>query len=160
MPDSVNLQIGQAAPDFVMTASDGKEVSLGDFLKTPLVLYFFPRNNASESIRMACDFRDHYDEFVKLGVCVVGSGIETFDSQSKFASKYHLPFPLLCDNDMKLSRTYGVFKPRVVEGTRVFGVERTTFVINRKGEILKIYPDVKPDGHSKEVLSFLKTSLT
>jgi peroxiredoxin Q/BCP len=148
------------APDFVLTASNGDEVSLSEFQDRPLVLFFYPKNNAPEDVKLACDFRDHFEEFFKIGVRILGISVETLDSHTKFITKYHIPFLLLCDTDMKASRRYGVFKPRTLDGIKVWGIERTTFVIDEKNKIRKISPNPEPTSHAEDVLRFIRENIT
>ncbi|MBN1903224.1 peroxiredoxin [Candidatus Sumerlaeota bacterium] len=156
MADSIQIKEGKRAPDFVVTASNGNEVSLSNFLDAPLALFFYPKNTAQECVKALCDFRDHFAEFKNLGVRLVGASVETLDSHNKFISKYNIPFLLLCDKDMKISKLYGVFQPRKVAGSKVWAVVRTTFVIDEKGVIVKIYDNVRNPDHVEEVLTFLR----
>ena len=158
MPENdEQLSENDIAPDFVLTASSGDEISLKDFITCPLVLFFYSKNVAPEGIRMVCDFRDHFPEFLKAGAQIIGVSVETLDSHNKFISKYHIPFLLLCDTDMKVIRRYGVFKPRMLDGMKVWGIERTTFVIDGSGRIRKIYSSPDPTDHALDVLQFIKS---
>lgn len=156
MAVSIQIKEGKAAPDFVVTASNGNEVSLSDFQESPLVLFFYPKNMAHDCTKELCDFRDHFPEFKNLGVRLVGVSIETLDSHNKFITKYHIPFLLLCDKDMKISKLYGVFQPKKVAGSKVWAVVRTTFIIDEKGTIVKIYDNIKNPDHVQEILEFLR----
>ncbi len=101
-------------------------------------------------------FRDAIKQFDQLKVPVVGISPDTPAAQAKFKKKYSLPFTLLCDVDKKVADAYGVIKEKNMYGKKVFGVERTTFIIDGAGKILKIFPKVKADGHAEEVLAALK----
>ena len=156
MVDSIQIEEGMEAPDFVVTASNGNEVSLSNFQEAPLVLFFYAKNNAPDCIQELCDSRDHFSEFPKLGVRLVGVSVETLDSHNKFIAKYNIPFLLLCDKDMKISKLYRVFQPRKIAGSKVWGVVRTTFIIDEKGIIIKVLDKLKPPNHVQEVLEFLR----
>jgi peroxiredoxin Q/BCP len=157
MADSIQIKEGKTAPDFVVTASNGNEISLSNFQDAPLVLFFYPKNTAPDCVKALCNFRDRFSEFKSLGVRLVGVSVETLDSHNKCISKYNIPFLLLCDKDMKLSKLYGVFQPRKVAGSRVLAVARTTFIIDEKGIIIKIFDNIKSPDHVQEVLEFLRT---
>lgn len=105
----------------------------------------------------ASGFRDAYAEFEKLQVPVVGVSPDTPSAQEKFKKKYSLPFMLLCDVDRKVAQAYEVLKEKNMYGKISLGIERTTFLINASGNITKIFPKVKADGHAQEVLAALKT---
>jgi len=155
MPENIILQEGTRAPDFVLTASNGNEVSLNDFLGAQLVLFFYPKDNTPDCIREAGEFRDLYAEFKKAGARIVGVSLDTLDSHNKFISKYKIPYLMLCDTDMKMSRRYGVFKPRKVAGTKVWGIKPTTILLDKDGRIVKIFSKIKPGQHASEVLQYI-----
>lgn len=157
MAELNNLDEGSQALDFVITASNGNEVSLSNFLVSPLLLFFYTKNDAPDCARLLCDFRDHFSEFKSLGFRILGISIETLDSHNKAITKHGIPFLLLCDKNMKISRLYGVYKPRFVEGIKVWGVERSTYIIDEKGVIIKIFRNVKSPGHIEDVLEFIRT---
>lgn len=150
------LNEGEQAPDFILAASNGDEVSLSNFRGKPLVLFFYSKNTVPDGIKLACEFRDYYQEFLNIGAQVVGVGVESFDSQNKLISKYHIPYLLLCDTDMKITRRYGVFRPRDVDGVKVWGIERTTFILDDDSRIEKIFYQPEVPGHCEQVLQFIK----
>jgi len=104
----------------------------------------------------ASGFRDAYKDFQKLGAAVVGVSADPPAAQQQFKTKYDLPFPLLCDVDRKVVQAYGILKEKNMYGKVVLGIERTTFLIDGAGKIQKIFPKVKVDGHTEEVLAALK----
>ena len=104
----------------------------------------------------ASGFRDAYADFHKLKVTVAGVSPDTPAAQEKFKKKYSLPFTLLCDVDRKTAKAYGVLKEKNMYGKKSLGIERTTFLINASGKIQKIFPKVKVEGHTEEVLAALK----
>ena len=101
------------------------------------------------------EFRDNIKQFDKKGAVVLGISPDTPKAQASFKEKEGLPFRLLCDVDKKVAQAYGVWKEKNMYGKKVMGIERTTFVIDEKGKIAKIFPKVKPDGHAAEVLAAL-----
>jgi peroxiredoxin Q/BCP len=120
-----------------------------------VVLYFYPRASTPGCTIEACEFRDDIRQFGNKGAVVLGISPDTPKAQAGFKEKQNLPFPLLCDVDNTVAQAYGVWKEKNMYGKKVMGVERTTFVIDEKGRIAKIFPKVKPVGHAAEVLAAL-----
>ncbi len=142
-----HLTTGRKAPAFSAKTSKGKTLSLKDFAKkSSLVLYFYPRDNTTGCTHEAQLFRDAIREFKKLGVSVVGCSTDSVSTHSRFIANEDLPFPLLADDDGKISKTYGVLKPNGKTA------ERATFFIDRKGIIRKVWPKVTVTGHAQDVL--------
>lgn len=150
------LKEGSKAPAFTLPNQDGKKISLKDFLGKKVVLYFYPKDMTSGCTKEACDFRDHIKLFHNKDVIVLGVSPDSVQSHKKFQEKYNLPFDLLSDETKKVLEKYGVWKEKSMYGKKYFGVERTTFIIDEKGKIKKIFPRVKVDGHIKEVLEALE----
>jgi len=150
------LKEGSKAPAFTLPNQDGKKVSLKDFLGKKVVLYFYPKDMTSGCTKEACDFRDHIKLFNNKDVVVLGVSPDSVQSHKKFQEKYNLPFDLLSDESKKVLEKYGVWKEKSMYGRKYFGVERTTFIIDEKGKIKKIFPRVKVNGHIKEVLEALE----
>ncbi len=151
------LKEGSKAPAFSLPNQDGKKISLKDFLGKKVVLYFYPKDMTSGCTKEACDFRDHIKLFHNIDVVVIGVSPDSIQSHKKFQEKYNLPFDLLSDESKKILENYGVWKEKSMYGKKYFGVERTTFIIDEKGKIKKIFPKVKVDGHIKEVLKALES---
>jgi peroxiredoxin Q/BCP len=105
-----NVAIGQAAPDFTLPASNGKNVSLHDFRGKNVVLYFYPKDNTPGCTRESCDFRDKADEFTAKDTVILGVSTDDLTSHEKFIKKYNLPFLLLSDTEAEVSKLYGVYK--------------------------------------------------
>jgi peroxiredoxin Q/BCP len=145
------LKIGDKAPQFELKDCFGKSVSLKDFSGKKVVLYFYPKDNTSGCTREACDFRDSFPEFRKLNAVVLGVSADSEKSHQGFSAKYNLPFTLLADPDKEVIQKYDVWKEKSLYGKKYMGIERTTFVIDEKGKILKIFPKVKVEGHVDEV---------
>lgn len=140
------------APQFTLRDSLGNTVSLSDFKGKKVVLYFYPKDNTSGCTKEACDFRDVFPEFKKLNSIVLGVSADSEKSHQGFAQKYDLPFTLLSDPDKEVIQKYGVWKEKSMYGKKYMGIERTTFLIGEDGDILKIYPKVKVQGHVDEIL--------
>ncbi|MCX7797343.1 MAG: thioredoxin-dependent thiol peroxidase [Melioribacter sp.] len=147
---------GKKAPNFTLKDQDGKKVSLKDFLGQKIVLYFYPKDMTSGCTKEACDFRDNFPNFEKINVVVIGVSPDSVDSHKKFKEKYNLPFILLSDEKKEVIQKYGVWKEKSLYGKKYMGVERTTFIIDENGKILKKFPKVKVDGHVEEVLEVLE----
>lgn len=149
------LKIGDPAPDFKLTSDKGEIVSLKDFKGRKVVLYFYPKDMTSGCTAEACDFRDNVKKFEKKNTVVIGVSADSLDSHKKFKDKYDLPFILLSDETKKMLKDYGVWKEKSMYGRKYMGIERTTYVIDEKGKIEKIFNKVKVDGHIDEILESL-----
>jgi thioredoxin-dependent peroxiredoxin len=150
------LDINDKAPDLKLEDENGKEVSLKDFKGKTVVLYFYPRADTPGCTKEACEFRDTYKQMQKTGAVLLGASPDTPKAQKKFQEKFHLPFTLLADADKKLCNAFGVIQEKNMYGKKVMGVARTTFVIGPDGKIKHVFHKVKPEGHSEEVLAYLK----
>ena len=133
-----------------------KKISLKDYLGKKVVLYFYPKDDTSGCTKEACSFRDDFPKFVKSGSVILGVSPDSVKSHKKFSEKYNLVFDLLADEEKKVVEKYGVWKEKSMYGRKYMGVERTTFIIDEKGKIKKIFNKVKVDGHNIEVLEALK----
>ena len=149
------LEVGMKAPDFTLSDSFGKEVSLSDFLGKQIVLYFYPKDTTPGCTRQACAFAGLYGEFQKRGIQVIGISKDSVTSHQKFAEKYSLPFVLLSDPKMEAIQSYGVLKEKKMYGKTTMGVVRTTFLIGPDGTIQEIMEKVKPDTNAAEILARL-----
>ena len=149
------LKEGDKAPDFTAKDDEGNDVSLKDFRGKKVVLYFYPKDNTSGCTKEACDFRDNMGRIKRKDAVVLGVSPDSEKSHGKFKSKFDLTFPLLVDEDKKLVNAYGVWQEKSLYGRKFMGVVRTTFVIDEKGKIAKIFSKVKVAGHVDEVLAAL-----
>jgi thioredoxin-dependent peroxiredoxin len=148
---------GKKAPAFELTDGDGNKIALKDLIAGKnLVLYFYPRDNTPGCTKEACSFRDQVAAIRKLGAQVVGVSGDSAVSHQKFTKSYNLNFPLLADTENRVGKAYGVFKEKSLYGRKFMGIERTTFIIDSKGVIRRVFPRVKVDGHSGEVIAALK----
>lgn len=145
------LSIGDVAPDFALSNQYGETVSLKTYQGKWLVLYFYPKNNTPGCTTEACSFRDNMTEFEKRGVQVVGISIDNQQAHANFANAHKLPFPLVADVDGKVAQAYGAMMDLWV----MKFAKRYTFIINPSGHIAKIYQDVKPKQHTKQLIQDL-----
>ena len=152
----IMLDVNDKAPDIKLEDENGKEVSLKDFKGKTVVLYFYPRAYTPGCTKEACEFRDTYKQMQKTGAVLLGASPDTPKAQKKFQEKFHLPFTLLADADKKLCNAFGVIQEKNMYGKKVMGVARTTFIIGPDGKIRHVFHKVKPEGHSEEVLAYLK----
>ncbi len=150
------LDVNDKAPDIKLEDENGREVSLKDFKGKTVVLYFYPRADTPGCTKEACEFRDTYKQMQKTGAVLLGASPDTPKAQKKFQEKFHLPFTLLADADKKLCNAFGVIQEKNMYGKKVMGVARTTFIIGPDGKIKHVFHKVKPEGHSEEVLAYLK----
>jgi peroxiredoxin Q/BCP len=154
--DSTALE-GKKAPAFELMGADGKSVALKDLIGSGnLVLYFYPKDMTPGCTVEACSFRDNIAPIKKVGAKVVGVSGDSTDSHGKFIAKHELNFPLLADPGNKVSKLYGVYKMKSLYGRQFMGIERTTFIIDKSGVVRKVFPKVKVNGHTEEVIEALK----
>lgn len=149
------LRKNQKAPDFKLMADDGKLYSLKDFKGKKLILYFYPKDMTSGCTAEACDFRDNVKLFHKKNAVIIGVSKDSVESHKKFKTKYELPFTLLSDESTKMLEDYGVWKEKSMYGRKYMGIERSTFIIDEKGNISEIFNKVKVTGHIEEILKLI-----
>ncbi len=149
------VEAGEAAPDFELASDTGEHVKLSDFRGSPVVLFFYPKDDTPGCTKEACQFRDAYSEFRAKGAVVLGVSPDGEASHVKFRDKYELPFTLLSDPDREVAKAYGVWRERKLYGKLSFGIHRSTFVIGPDGTVVKAMRGVKPDGHPEQVLAAL-----
>jgi peroxiredoxin Q/BCP len=147
---------GEKAPGFTLDSDDGRQVSLKDFVDKKLVLYFYPKDNTPGCTTEAVGFRDIAEEFKKQGAVIVGVSKDSVESHKKFKEKHDLPFTLLSDPEGKVLNLYGVWKKKSLYGKTFMGTERTTFLIDEKGIVMKVYRKVKAKGHAQTCLLDLR----
>lgn len=150
------LKAGDKAPSFALPNETGKTVSLADFKGKKVVLYFYPKDNTGGCTKEACAFRDGLPRLGEAGAPIVlGVSADSIDSHRKFKEKQGLNFPLLSDPDRKVLEAYGVWQEKSLYGRKFMGIVRTTFIIDEKGKISRVFPKVKVDGHLEAVLAAL-----
>lgn len=150
------ITIGTQAPDFTLPASNGEPVQLSDLRGKNVVLYFYPKDMTPGCTTQACDFRDAHELFAASNTVIVGVSPDPVKRHLKFIEKESLPFLLLADEEHAVSELYGVWKEKSMYGKKFWGIERTTFLIDKEGNIAKIYPKVKVKGHIESVLADAK----
>ncbi|MGG0237824.1 thioredoxin-dependent thiol peroxidase [Bacillus rhizoplanae] len=150
------VAVGQMAPGFTLEASNGEQVKLSDFLGKHVVLYFYPKDMTPGCTTEACDFRDAYGVFQKKDTVILGVSPDPANRHLKFIEKYDLPFLLLVDEQHEVAELYDVWKLKKNFGKEYMGIERSTFLINKEGELVKEWRKVKVKGHVEEVLSYIK----
>jgi peroxiredoxin Q/BCP len=144
------LQVGDRAPeisasDFHLSKLKGKRV----------VLFFFPKSDTPGCTKEACEFRDESKKFAKRDTEIVGISPDKTEAQAKFAAKYSLPYTFVPDTDHSIAEAYGVWKEKSMYGRKYMGIERSTFLVDERGKIAKIFAKVKPEGHAMQVLEAL-----
>jgi len=151
------LEIGKKAPAFTLEDDKGTKVSLKDFVGSPVILYFYPKDLTPGCTTEACDFRDASQKWKRRKVQVLGISRDSVASHGKFRDKHDLNFPLLADVDGKVCEAYGVWKEKLLYGRKFMGIERTTFVIDAKGKITQMFRKVKVAGHVEAALAAVPT---
>ena len=148
---------GKPAPDFELATDGGERVKLSDFRGSPVVLYFYPKDDTPGCTKQACGIRDAWDAFGDAGATVLGVSPDDESSHAGFRTKYDLPFTLLADPDHAVAEAYEVWKQRSLYGRTFMGIERSTFVIDRDGNVARAFRKVKPGEHAGLVLEVLET---
>jgi peroxiredoxin Q/BCP len=149
----VTLEEGMAAPDFTLSASAGRSVSLAALRGQPVVLYFYPKADTSGCTREACDFQEALPALGGTGLTVIGISPDPMPPIDKFAGKYGLQFPLASDAEKAVAGAYGTWVQKSMYGRKYMGMDRATFLVDREGRIARIWRKVKVPGHAKEVLA-------
>ena len=150
-----SLTVGMLAPDFSLPSTSGRKISLSEFRGKRVILYFYPKDDTPGCTMEACAFRDHLPRIQTKDAVVLGVSLDDELSHQRFAQKYNLPFPLLSDVDAAVSRQYGTYKEKNLYGRSYWGIERTTFVIDREGRVENVFRRVKVEGHAEEVMATL-----
>jgi len=150
-----SLTVGMQAPEFSLPSTLGRRVSLAEFRGKRVILYFYPKDDTPGCTMEACGFRDSFPRIESKDAIVLGISLDDELSHERFAQKYSLPFPLLSDKDAAVSRQYGTYKEKSLYGRSFWGIERTTFVIDREGKVEHVFRRVKVEGHAEEVMATL-----
>ena len=153
---SVPLGEGVKAPDFSLSTDEGGEVRLHGLEGRWVVLFFYPKALTPGCTTEACGFRDAYAELGKLGAEVLGVSHDPVDKLQKFRAKHELTFPLLSDTEHAVTDAYGVYGMKKFMGREYMGIHRTTFLIDPKGRIARVWPKVRVKDHVEEVVTALK----
>jgi peroxiredoxin Q/BCP len=150
------IEPGRKAPAFTLTADDGSKVRLAELAGSPVVLYFYPKDDTPGCTKEACAFRDLQSEMKKLGAKVLGVSPDDVASHAKFRDKYRLNFPLLADADHNLAEKYGAWREKNMYGKKSMGVQRSTYLIDAQGKVAQVWKRVQVDGHDQQVLAAIK----
>ncbi|GGH87514.1 peroxiredoxin Q/BCP [Pullulanibacillus pueri] len=153
------LEVGQKAPEFTLPATSGETLSLADFRGKNVVLYFYPKDMTPGCTTEACDFRDNHNKFSEINTVVLGVSPDPVDKHQKFTEKHELPFPLLADTEHEVAEKYDAWQLKKNFGKEYMGIQRSTFVIDQNGNIAKVWPKVKVEGHVEEIYNFIKDNL-
>lgn len=148
------LAIGKVAPDFTFR-NGNKETKLSDFRKRKVVVYFYPRDFTTGCTTEASEFTIDYDKFKRAGIEIIGISPDTDDSHEKFKQKMNIPYHLASDVNNTISKKYGTYGLKKFMAKEYMGVNRTTFIVDENGTIVRIFSKVKPQGHSNQVLEAL-----
>ncbi len=148
----IQLNVGDQAPDFKGLDQDGKEVCLSDFKGSKLILYFYPKASTPGCTAESCNLRDNNELLQEKGFKIVGVSADSQKRQKNFQLKNKLPFPLLADEEREIIEAYGVWGPKKFMGKVYEGIHRYTFVIDEKGEIIRIFNKVKTKDHAAQIL--------
>jgi peroxiredoxin Q/BCP len=143
---------GTKAPEFALKTAHGETVTLSGLLGKTVVLYFYPKDDTPGCTTEACEFRDNKTALAERGVIILGVSPDNEKSHRKFIDKFDLTFPLLADIDHQVADAYGVWAEKSMYGRKYYGNERTTFVIDNRGIIRKVFSKVKVTGHVEEVI--------
>ena len=144
-------------PDFEVAASGNQRFASAAFKGHPYVVYFYPKDDTPGCTIEGAQFRDLHNEFKKAGYMVFGVSRDSVASHDKFKAKMTFPFDLLSDKDEVMCKLFDVIKEKNMYGKKVFGIERSTFIMGRIGEIVREWRGVKVDGHAAEVLAAVQS---
>jgi len=149
--------LNQSLTDFQLPATSGKTFQLSEYAGKNLVIYFYPKDSTPGCTTQGIQFRDAYAQFQALDTEIFGISRDSLKSHENFKTKFTFPFELLSDTEELACSLFGVIKMKNMYGKQVRGIERSTFVIDKNGKLVKEWRGVKVDGHVAEVLSFIQT---
>ncbi|MBK5258049.1 MAG: thioredoxin-dependent thiol peroxidase [Thermoanaerobaculia bacterium] len=156
MQDYYEPKVGDAAPNFSLPSTRGKQLTLKEFRGKDVILYFYPKDDTPGCTAEACSFRDHESDLTKHGAVVLGVSTDSLESHAKFLDKHSLNFPLLSDQTADVAKMFGAWKEKNMYGRRTWGVARTTFWIGGDGRIKKIYKKIDTAKHAEDILADMK----
>jgi peroxiredoxin Q/BCP len=152
----MSVEIGRIAPSFSAPCDDGTIIDLSELRGKNVVLYFYPKDDTPGCTIEAQDFTKNIEKFVALDAVVLGVSRDSIAKHCNFIQKYNLAFNLISDEDGELCSKYGVLKDKSMFGKKYLGIDRSTFIIDKKGNVAKAFRSVKVNGHIDEVLAFLE----
>ncbi|MDA0910290.1 MAG: peroxiredoxin [Proteobacteria bacterium] len=152
----MTLQVGEkiSLPQVAMTSN--KTFVLDDYHGSYLVIYFYPKDSTPGCTTESIGFTDHHNDFAKVNATIFGVSKDTLSSHEKFKAKYNMPFELVADTEKALCEAFAVLKEKSMFGKKYMGIERSTFVIDKGGKLIKEWRKVKVPGHVEEVLAFIR----
>ncbi len=150
----MTLELNKPAPNFELADQNGDTHQLSDYLGKRVVLYFYPKDDTPGCTTEACNFRDNYSIFKQNDIVILGVSADSEKSHAKFQEKYQLPFTLLSDPDHAVCEAYKVWGLKKFMGREYYGINRTTFLIDEEGKLVKIYEKVKPAEHAREIIEY------
>lgn len=149
------IEEGALAPEFELTSDSGESLRLSDLRGKPVVLYFYPKDDTPGCTTQACGFRDAHERFEERGAVILGVSPDGESSHVDFKQKYGLPFTLLADTEHLVAEEYGVWVEKTRAGKKSMGINRSTFIIDSGGNVVRALYGVDPEGHAEEVLEAL-----
>lgn len=149
------LEIGTTAPDFTLPDQDGNPHTLSEYRGKKVILYFYPKDNTAGCTKQACGFRDRYPQIREKGAVVLGISKDSVKSHKNFEQKQELPFTILSDEEAKVIAMYDAWKEKSMYGRKYMGTERTTYLIDEEGIIVKAYGKVKAADNPQQMLEDL-----
>lgn len=152
----MTVELGKEVNDFTIQNQSGEEISLSDYRGKYVILYFYPKDMTPGCTTQACDFRDNHEKFSELDAVILGVSPDPVERHQKFIDKHDLPFELLADENHELAKAFDVWKLKKNFGREYYGVERSTFIIDKEGKLLKEYRKVRVKGHVEEALEYLR----
>jgi peroxiredoxin Q/BCP len=150
------IEPGQKAPEFTLADTDGNPVTLSVLRGSPVVLYFYPKDDTPGCTKEACSFRDRKDDLARLGATLLGVSPDTVDSHVRFRDKFGLNFPLLADPEHEVAERYGAWREKTRFGKTSMGIQRSTYLIDAEGTVRKVWKNVQVDDHDRRVLAALE----
>ncbi|HEY4601737.1 MAG TPA: thioredoxin-dependent thiol peroxidase [Cerasibacillus sp.] len=156
----MTIEVGKQAPDFTLLNQNEEKVSLSQFKGKNIILYFYPKDMTPGCTTQACDFRDNFKQFSDSDTVIIGVSPDPVERHQKFIAKHDLPFTLLADEDHEVAELYGVWKLKKMFGREYYGIERSTFIIDKEGILQKEYRKVRVKNHVEESLQYVKEHLS
>jgi peroxiredoxin Q/BCP len=151
------LEEGAKIPTFTLVDDHGTKVKSSQWAGAPLVMYFYPKDDTPGCTKQACAFRDSADALRTLGAAVVGISCDSVESHAKFRDKYSLNFPLLVDANHEVAEKFGAWREKNMYGKKSMGIQRSTFLVDSKGKVARVWKRVQVDGHDAQVLEALQS---
>jgi peroxiredoxin Q/BCP len=149
---------GDPAPDFSLPSDDGREISLKGLRGKQVVLFFYPKADTPGCTLESIEFSKLRSAFAKAGTEVIGASADPVKKQCKFRDKFELSIPLLSDESHAMLKAYGVWVEKSMYGKKYMGIERSTFLVDKKGRLKQVWRKVKPEDHAAEVLTAARSS--